>query len=829
MKHLLLSLRMLKRDLRSGELKILVMALVVAVASVTSVGFFTDRIHQALRLQANELLAADLVVSSDRPLTDRFADQAERLALRHSPMVQFRSMVFAGGGTSLVEIKAVSSGYPLRGALRISDNQLLPDREVRRMPAPGSVWVEAELLRRTGLQAGDELPLGAARLRIAAVITYEPDRGGGFFSIAPRVMMNSADLPATELIQEGSRVRYQLLVAGQWERVMDYRRRFEDRLERGQRLVDVTDSRQEIRQALDRANRFLGLAALVSVMLAGVAVAMVTRRHVVRNLDSCAIMRCVGAGQNDILWLFGYEMLWLGLFGSLAGAAVGFVAHQALAEMLAELFVARLPAPSLWPLFHGVVTGLLTLAAFALPPLMHLRNVPTMRVLRRELGMLPAPALTAYGLAALAMAGLLLFQARDPRLGLYVLAGLLATILVLLLLATLLVRLVRLVSGGSGWRFGIANVARRSRSSVLQVLAFGVGIMALMLLALVRGELLVQWQQRLPADTPNHFIINIQQEQLAGLRTFFSDRELPVPESYGMIRARLLAINDRSVTAADYTDERSRRLVEREFNLSWMQELRDDNHLVQGTWWPATSAPPQFSVEEDIARHLGIGLGDRLRYSIAGEIVEAPVTSLRKVQWDSFRANFFVLSPPGTLDTYPASWITAFYLPPERQGELAALVRQYPNFSVIDVSAVMDKVRTIVVRVTDAVEVVFLFTLAAGLMVLYAAIAASHDERVRESAIVRTLGASRRQLLGGLVAEFVLIGALAGAVAALAATLTGLVVAEKVLEIPYDINPWVVLAGVVGGALGVGLAGFLGTRGLLARPPLRTLQRAEAG
>lgn len=829
MRYLPFSLRMLRRDLRAGELRVLVLALVVAVGSVTSVGFFTDRIQQALHQQAGELLAADLLVSADRPLPSRFSSTAEDHGLRHTLTRQFRSMVFAGDAASLVELKAVAPGYPLRGVLRISDNLLLPDRDTDTLPAPGTVWVEAELLRRLDLNIGDSLPLGAVALRIDAIITGEPDRGGGFFNLAPRVMMHADDLEATQLIQEGSRVRYQVLVAGPWEQVQAYRRVMEEGLERGQRLMDVTDSRQEIRQALERSNQFLGLAALVSVILAGVAVAMAARRHVVRHLDSCAVMRCVGARQGDIVRLFALEMLWLALLGSALGVVLGFVAHLALAKLLAELFVAQLPAPSAWPLVHGLVTGLVTLAGFALPPIMHLRNVPTMRVLRRELGALQAPTLGAYGLALGAMAMLLLLQARDLKLGLYVLAGLVVTVLVLVLLATLLVMAVRrLAAGGGGWRFGIANVARRARGSVLQVLAFGVGIMALMLLALVRGELLVQWQARLPADTPNHFIINIQQDQLPGLRAFFTERGLDAPETYPMIRARLLAINDRSVSVSDYDDDRSKRLVEREFNLSWMRRRREDNLLQAGRWWPAQGAAAQFSVEQGIARDLGIGLGDRLRWSIAGELVEAPVTSLRKVQWDSFRANFFVLAPPGLLESYPTTWITAFYLPAGRQGELAELVGRYPNFSVIDVSAVMNKVRDIMQRVTEAVEYVFLFTLAAGLMVLYAAIQASHDERVREAAILRTLGAGRRQLLLALAAEFALIGALAGAVAAIAATATGWVLASQVLEIPYEINPVMWLSGLLGGAVGVGLAGFVGTRALLRRPPLQTLRRVEA-
>ena len=831
MNRWLFSLQMLRRDIRAGELRVLLLALVVAVASVSSVGFFTDRIQQALRLQANELLAADLVISADHPIRESFVQQAQRARLQTVMVHQFRSMVFAAGKNSLAELKVAAEGYPLRGKLKIADVPLGADREVRAIPEPGTLWVEVELLRRLNLNLGDSLEVGAHRFRITQIITYEPDRSGGFFSIAPRILMNSADLPATGLIQEGSRVRYKLLLAGKPEDVARYDAKVRPDIQRGERIIDVTDSRQEVREALNRSNQFLGLAALVSVMLAGVAVAMASRRHVVRHLDNCAIMRCVGARQADITWVYTYEMLWLGLIAVIIGCAIGYLGHAVLIELLAVLFVAKLPAATLWPVVHGLFTGLVALLGFAIPPLLHLQNVPTLRVLRRELGMLRAPTLSVYAIAIGCMMLLLLVQARDIRLGLYVLGGLVLTIVVLIAMALLMVHLLRRLTHGSGaaWRFGMANVARRPRSSVIQVLAFGVGIMSLMLLALVRGELLVGWQQRLPPETPNRFIINMQQNQLAGMQQFFSDQGLSIPATYPMVRGRLQAINDVPVSANNYEDARTKRLVEREFNLSWASNLQDDNSIVSGKWWgDGKSMAGQFSVEEDIAQHMGVKVGDMLTYNIAGEVISAPVSSLRKVQWDSFKANFFVLAPPGILDAYPATYITSFYLPDNQLALLADLVRQFPNFTVVDISAIMEKIRSIVQRVTDAVEYVFLFTLAAGLMVLYAAIQASHDERVRESAIIRTLGAGRRQLISGLVAEFFLIGMLAGVIAALNASLISFVVAKQVLQIPFVWNPWIWLWGLLGGGTGVALAGFLGTRGILNRPPLQTLRKAEA-
>lgn len=831
MNRFVFALRMLRRDMRSGELRVLVVALAVAVASVTSVGFFTDRIQQALQQQANELLAADLVISADHEIPASYRELAQQLGLTGVNILRFRTMVFSETADSnLAEIKVIEAGYPLRGQLKLADAPLAAEYESRGIPESGHIWVEAGLLRHLDVQMGAVISLGASEFTIAKIITYEPDRSGGFFSIAPRIMFNAMDLPATRLVQKGSRVRYEYLLSGPSKQIQLYRKQLEPQLQRGEHISDVTDSRKEVRQALNRSNQFLGLAALVSVMLAGVAVAMATRRHVVRHLDSCAIMRCVGAKQSDITSVYTWEMIFLGLLASVFGCVIGYFAHSVLIELLASLFLTSLPAPSFWPVVYGLFTGMVTLLGFAVPPLLHLKNVPTLRVLRRELGMLKTPTVAVYAIAMVALCLLLLLQARDLKLGLYMLGGLLGTVFVLVILAMAAVRLLRKFMGGragSAWRFGLANVARRSRSSVLQILAFGIGIMALMILALVRNELLVGWQQRLPEDTPNRFIINIQKDQLPAMEEFFKQRALPVPATYPMVRGRLTHINGKPVASANYDDEQTKRLVEREFNLSWASELQEDNQIKAGVWWPANTTTAQFSMEEDIAFHLGVKVGDNLTYHIGGENLSAEVTSIRKVQWDSFRANFFVLAPPGVLEPYSASYITSFYLPKQHQAILADLVRQFPNFTIIDVSAIMEKVRSIILRVTDAVEYVFLFTLVAGLMVLYAAIQASHDERVRESAIIRTLGASRVQLLTGLVTEFVLIGMLAGLVAAIAASVISYVVAEQVLQIPFQFNGWMWLLGLVGGGIGVGLAGFAGTRGILHRPPLQTLGRAE--
>ena len=827
MKAVEFSLRALRRDWRAGELKVLVAALVIAVASITSVGFFTDRVRVAMGQQAAELLAADLAVNSTRAAPPAWTAQAAGLGVQTARMANFPSVVLAGDNTQLVDVKAVSDGYPLRGQLRLADVPFGAERPARGVPEPGTVWVDARLLGLLGLGVGGHIDLGLKRFAITQVIAYEPDRGGDMFSFGPRLLMNYTDLDATGLLGPGSRVSHRLLLAGEPERLATLRSWLEAQVIEGERVLDVRDARPELKVALERAEKFLGLAALVSVVLAGVAVATAARRYASRHLDGAAVMRALGATQGFITRLHLLEMLWLGLIASLVGCLIGFAAQEVLAQLHAGLFSTRLPAPSLMPVLIGVATGLILLLGFAAPALTRLKNVPPARVLRRDLGALPASALSVYGAALAAVTALLLWQASDVKLTAYVLAGAAATLVVLALVALALVRALSVLRArvGIAWRYGLANIARRARGSVAQILAFGLGIMVLLLLSIVRSDLLAAWQASLPPDAPNQFVINVQPQQVEPMQAFFAGHGLKGAQLYPMIRGRLTAINGREVSAADYADDRAKRLVEREFNLSSAEQPQDDNRIVAGRWWRADERNAEImSVEKGLAETLGLKLGDRLRWRIADREIETEITSLRTVEWDSFRANFFVVTPPGLLEDYPATFITSFHLPGESRELLAQLVREFPNITLIDVDALMTKVRTIMDRVNLSIQYVFLFTLFAGLTVLYSAIQSTQDERLYESALLRTLGASRAHVLKGLAAEFVVLGLLAGVLAAFAASLAGFVLARQVFQLDYTVNAWLWVMGLGGGALGVGLFGILGARFVLNRPPLQSLR-----
>lgn len=825
-----LAWRMLRRDWRAGELLILSLAVIIAVASVSSVSFFTDRIRQALERQANELLGADLVISSSEPLPQQWRDLASRHALRQTELVEFPSMVISEGGLQLGSIKAAAANYPLRGQMRISMLRFGPEYTISRIPSRGSVWVEPRVLNQLHIDVGSSLNLGAVALRVEAVLSYEPGRAAGnLFNIAPTVIMNLADLPATELIQPASRVRYSFFVAGEAEKLAEFRQAIEPLLKPGQRIEGIEDARPEVRNALDHARQYLGLAALVSVLLAGVAVATSARRFISRHLDSCAILRCLGAQQNSVLRIYLFQIAVLGLTASLIGCALGYLGQYVLVQILGSLTDTVLPPPSLLPALLGIGTGLLTLLGFAVPPLLHLKNVPTLRVLRRELGALPGFSLTAYVFGIGALVALILIQAGDMKLGGYVLVGTALTLAVLALAAMALIKVLRrsVSQVGVGWSFGLGSISRRLKASIAQVLAFGLGIMALLLLTLVRGDLLNSWKNRLPADTPNRFVINIQPDQVAPLGQFLQNAGIDIPGIYPMVRGRLVAVNGKQVSPDSYADERAKRLVGREFNLSWTATLPSDNKITAGKWWdPEATGQNLISVEEGIAKTLNLNVNDTVRYVIGGAEFNAKVVNLRQVEWDTFKPNFFVTAPPGTLESYPTTYITSFYLPAAKQQLLNDLVRAFPNFTVIDVAAVMDQVRRIIDKVSMAVEYVFIFTIFSGLIVMYSAIQATIDERIYEAGVLKTLGARRFQLRRGLIAEFAGIGLLSGIIAAAAATVLSFVLTENVFRLPYTFNLWVWVIGILGGTVGVGLAGMLGTGFILNKPPLQILRRA---
>lgn len=815
MNLLRLSLNLLRRDWRAGEWRVLLVALVLAVGSIATVGLFADRVRQALQQEATSLLGADLRLSSTHVLSPPYREAARRRGLRMVETASFPSMVGGKQHSVLAEIQAVGEGYPLRGKIEIDDGAA---HVAQGIPARGTLWADARLMQRLGVQLGDEVGVGALHLRLAAQVVRDVDQSVGFASFAPRVLLNAADLPASGLVQEGSRINYRMLVAGESKPVAELRAWLQARLGVGERLEDVRDARPEIRTALDRAEHFLGLAALTAVVLAGVALALAARHFIARHLDACAMMRCLGASQAQVLRIFLYQFLLLGACAVLLGGLLGYAAQAALVQSISSMREAGLPPPGATPLWQAAASGMALLLGFAFLPLWQLKSVSPLRVIRRELGAPQARTGLLYVSGGAVLCGLFLWQAGSLKLGLTVLAGLMAGLLVFGLLAWLIVRaLARLGS------HAFSNLARHGRSNAVQIVALSLGGMALLLLTFVRADLMDSWRARLPPDAPNRFIVNIQPDQRAALQEFFAQQKISPPKLSPMVRGRLIAINQRPVSGDDYPDPRARGLAEREFNLSWSDSLPAGNELVQGEWF-VPGAPAVLSVEEGIAKTLGIHLGDILTYDVAGNQFSARVVNLRKLQWDSMQVNFFVIAAPGMLEDFPASYLTSFHLPADKARAGDGLIKAFPNLLLVDTDAMIEQVRHIMDQIAQTMSAVFLFTLLSGMAVLYAALLATQDERTHQAAILRTLGADSGYLRRLHLTEFATLGALSGLFAAAGASLLGWVLAIKVLEIPYHPGVMIWLVGVGGGVVTVALAGWLATRRLVRMSPLRVLQ-----
>nr|WP_313706756.1 FtsX-like permease family protein [Massilia sp.] len=836
---------MTARDWRAGELRFLLVALIVAVSALSSVGFFIDRMRAGLNRDANQLLGADLVINADQPVAAAWRAEAARRGLLLADTVTFPSMAQGGEGddsqAQLASIKAVSAGYPLRGELRVTtspeDASEALGTKTRAIPAPGTVWVDANLLPAIGVKVGGTLQLGERRFTIAQLVAAEPDRGASFANFAPRVMLNAADLASTGLVDNFARVTYRVQVAAPSKndlaRVKDFDDWLRDRIKRdnvkGVRLESLENGRPEMRATLDRADRFLSLVGLLSAMLAAVAVAMAARRFMQRHLDACAMLRCLGMTQNQVGAMYLIEFALVGLAGSLLGVLVGFGAHFVLLELIGTLLPADLPPVSPLPALQGIATGMLLLVGFALPPVLQLRNVPHNRVMRREQAAPQPMALATYGLGTGVFLALLLWQAGDPKLALTTAGGFLGGFAVFALVAWLCLRLLRRLRGAfahQGWRFAVTSLQRRPGATVVQVVSLALGLMALLLLTVVRGDLVAAWERATPENAPNRFIINVLPDQKQGVEGQLRQAGVQAPVLYPMIRGRLTAVNGKPLGADTYTSDDARRLANREFNLSTMAAPPAENEIVAGKWYTDAPGVAEASVEQGIARTLGLKLGDVMRFDMAGLVVDARVTSLRKVEWGSMRANFFVIINPQAMANAPATYMTAFHLP-ERGANLASrLARAYPNLTVIDVSGIIRQVQEVVDQVVVAVEFLFLFTLASGVLVLYAALMGSQAERTREAGLLRALGATRKQLAQAQRIEFMLVGGLAGLLAATGAAALGWALAEYQFKFPWTFEPGVWMAGIAAGVACALVGGWFGLRAVLRQPPLQTLREA---
>lgn len=821
-----LALRQLLRDARAGELRVLFFAVLVAVAASTAIGYFGARLNGAMVLRATEFLGADLVLEGSSPAREEQIRVGNELGLKHAQIVEFSSVIATDNGIQLSSIKAADDAYPLRGQLK-SAAQPYGEEQPGGGPKSGQAWVEPRLLTALDLKVGDDIDVGSKTVKITRVLTYEPDRAGNFYSLTPRVLINLDDLQATGIVQPGSRVSFRELWRGEAPALQSYRDVIQPGLEANQRLLDGRDGNQQIGGALGKAERYLNMASLVAVLLAGVAVALSATRFANRRFDASALLRCLGLSRRETLWLFSLQLAMLGLLASVTGALLGWLAQLGLFALLHDLLPNDVPPGGVMPALAGMGTGLVALAGFALPPLAALGRVPPLRVLRRDILPIPASTWTVYGAALLALGLIMWRMSLDLVLTFALLGG--GVIAALILGGLLLLGLKGLRRGlaraSLPWRLGLGQLLRQPLAAAGQALAFGLILLSMALIALLRGELLDTWQSQLPKDAPNYFALNILPTDKDAFGARLHELQAQAAPIYPVVPGRLISINGEPVQEIVTKDSSGDKAVQRDLSLTWAADLPEGNELTAGQWWSAQ--PPQgvpgVSVEAKVAESLKLKLGDQLVFTVAGVNREAQVTSLRSINWDNFQPNFFMIFQPGTLQDLPTTYLTSFYLAPGHDTQIIELSRSFPAVTILPIDALLEQLRSILAQVTIAIEYVLLFVLAAGMTVLFSGLQSTLDERIRQGALLRALGAERQLLIKARRIEFGLLGATSGLLAALGAELVSLALYRYAFDLPWHPHPWLLLLPVVGAVM-VGGAGVFGTRRALNASPLTVLR-----
>lgn len=821
-----LAIRQLMRDARAGELRVLFFALVVAVAASTAIGYFGARLNGAMMLRATEFLGADLLLEGSSPARPEQIRSGTDLGLEHAQVVEFSSVIATDNGIQLSSIKAADSVYPLRGELKSAPAPFAPETSGGG-PKPGEAWVESRLLTALNLKIGDSIDVGMKPLTLSRVLTYEPDRAGNFYSLTPRVLINLDDLAATGVVQPGSRVSYRELWRGNARALETYRQLIKPGLAANQRIQDARDGNRQIGGALGKAERYLNMASLVAVLLAGVAVALSATRFATRRFDASALLRCLGLSRRETMVLFSLQLTVLGLLASISGAAIGWLAQLGLFALLHDLLPSDVPPGGLFPAFAGIGTGLVALAGFALPPLAALGRVPPLRVLRRDMLPIPSSTWMVYG-AALAALGLIMWRLSLDLLLTFALlgGGMIAALVLGGLLLLLLKSLRRMLARASlPWRLGLGQLLRHPLAAAGQSLAFGLILLSMTLIALLRGELLDTWQNQLPKNAPNYFALNI----LPADKQAFTDRLISLSAQsaplYPVVPGRLISINGEPVQQIVSKDSAGDRAIQRDLSLTWAADLPAGNKLTAGNWWQEQipDEVPGVSVEGKVAESLKLKLGDHMVFSVGGVNREAKVTSLREINWDNFQPNFFMIFQPGTLKDLPATYLTSFYLSAGHDQQIVDLSRSFPAVTILQVEALLEQLRSILAQVTLAVEYVLLFVLAAGMAVLFSGLQATLDERIRQGALLRALGAERQLLVKARRIEFGLLGAVSGLLAALGSEVVSLVLYRFAFDLPWHPHPWLLLLPLIGAVL-IGGAGVFGTRRALNASPLTVLR-----
>ena len=836
----MLSLRMLIRTWRGGELGLILWSLILAVAVVTSVSLLAERIEKALTQESSSFLAADLVVRSSKEAPIEWVEEAARLNVSTAKIMGFASIVFFGDELHLASIKAVQSNYPLRGEIKRSTTPFTRDpsliESVNYGPSKGEVWVDARLLPLLGIQLGDVIELGDISLKVSQILVEEPD-GSSYSFLGARVLMNYADIPASGIIQPGSRVTYRyLMAANDPQTFADYTSWLEPQLDIHDRLITPDQAQASIADTMDKGRRFLLLAGSIGVVLASIALALASHHFASGQTKTVALLKSWGVSASRVRRLYFQQSLWMGLFGSLLGLAVGFLFHHLLLAIVREWLPIELPAAGFRPWITGAATGLLCLVGFTLPALWHLPSQSPLAVLRQDIIVKPLGAAVRIILGVLAIAGLLFWYSNNIYLTLAILVGFGATALASVIAGLSLLRVAMNYGQrmGSVWRLALANLWRRRSQSLIQMVGFSGAIALLMIMVVVRTSLIDQWQFQLAEDAPNHFLVNVAPYELDDVRQLVDDNQLETAGWYAMVRGRMTAINDELISEDQKDSHESFR---RELNLSWTTELPEGNKVAQGQWWDTdmlsdfsakTNAQGQriapVSLEDELAGELGLELGDLITFSVGGLVFEAEMIGTRTLNWDNMTPNFYFLFPEGMLEEYPRTSMTSLYIPAEKKLLVNDILRSFPTVQVIELDKIIDRIRTIVSQVTRGLEVMTLLILGCGILVMFSAVSLSMSERLQESAILRTLGSSRRLILGIQLIEFSTLGVMAGLLASAGAELSVAMLQRFMFDLPFSMHLWLWYTGPIVGGLLVGLLGVGYSRKVVIQPPLEVLR-----
>lgn len=821
-----LGLKFLLRDWRGGELALLMLGLVLSVATVTSLTAFVERVEKAFIRQSASFLAADLVVRGPRPEQNGFVNAAKNQGLKISEQTVFSSMVFAGEQLLLVTVKAVDDAYPLRGDLKISEKPFDEGEITAGGPPQGNIWVSNRVLSSLGVNVGDFVEIGKARLRITGVIQQEPDGRPDVFSAGPKVILHQSDLATTDVVQAGSRVTFKYLFAGSEAQINQFAAQIKPQLTNSQRMVDTTNNRPPIANSLDTAEDFLLLSGSIAVLLAAIALSIAARHYCRRHFQHAALMKTLGATTSQVAKIYFSLLMIFGVIASAAGVAIGYGFQVLLVEAVAELLPTRLPDATSQPMITGLVTGVVCLAGFAWPPLIAVSRVSPMNVLREQISGAYTEWLF-YGLGAAAMFSLMWWYSGSLQLTSLLFGGAVVAVLLLVLLGIAFIRMLRRMVGGatSAWRWGVIALARHARQNAAQIVVFSLTIMAIMLVYQVRTSLVGNWQNQLPAEAPNHFFINIAPYEREAFANHLQSRELQSAGIYPIVRGRLSHINGQKVTQIVSKETRERAGVERELSMTWAETMPEGNELSSGKWWGDIGAVENpVSVEARLAKRMGIKMGDTLSFTVGAQAFDANVASIRTVDWDTMRPNFYMIFAPDVLADYPATYITSVHIPKSRKAELNAIAKQFPTVSVLEVDSLIEKIQNIIEQVGRAVEWILLLIVIAGALVLIAATRTSMPMRVHETALLRTLGAGRKRIVTGIALEFFALGILSAIIGSLSAVVTFSSVQTFWFQMNAPTEWWVGLWGGLLGCMTIGAVGIISAWSSVKTSPMVILR-----